>query len=148
MSSVPVQFLIHVISPASCSVLPLLTGTNVTDSTCVGVQATVPYTSILFASNLCGPTVTIVDISLQALPGMITGPLTMINSSFYSRNLTWTPSALQLGLKTMCAIALDRQESKLIDTNCHYLLTLVKVNDLNNSVSPMPLDRELMEFVP
>ena len=91
---------------------------------------------------------TIVDISLQAFPGMITGPLTMINSSLYSMSLTWTPSASQLGLQTMCAIALDRQESKLIDTTYDYLLILVKVNSQNNSVSSMPSDRELTELAP
>jgi hypothetical protein len=108
MSSVPVQFLIHVVAPPSCSILPVTTGTNVAHMTCAGVQATVQYTSTLFASNFCGPTVTIVDISVQSFPGMITGPLTMINSSLYSLTITWTPSSAQIGLQIMCAIALDR----------------------------------------
>ena len=108
MSSVPVQFLIHVVTPATCSVLPVTTGLNIVHMACIGVQTTVQYTSTLFASNLCGPTVTIVDISVQSFPGMTTGPLTMINSSLYSRSLTWTPTASQTGLQIMCAIALDR----------------------------------------
>jgi hypothetical protein len=115
MSSVPVQFLIHVVQPANCSTLPIVTGLNVTNMACVGVQTTVQYTSTLYINNYCGSSVTIAAVSVQSFPGMVTGPLTTINSSLYSMSLTWTPTSSQIGLQILCAIAQDRLETT------HYL---------------------------
>jgi hypothetical protein len=108
---VPVQFLIHVVQPANCSILPQVTGLNITNMACVGVQTTVQYTSILLINNYCGSSVTIVAVSVQSFPGMVTGSLMTTNSSLYSMSLTWTPTSSQIGLQMLCAIAQDRLES-------------------------------------
>jgi hypothetical protein len=134
MSSVPVQFLIHVVQPANCSTLPIVTGLNVTNMACVGVQTTVQYTSTLYINNYCGSSVTIAAVSVQSFPGMVTGPLTTINSSLYSMSLTWTPTSSQIGLQILCAIAQDRLETT------HYLyfisfdVLLVRISNHFNSV--------------
>ena len=108
LSAVPVQFLIHVVQPASCPILPRVMSSNVTNMACVGVQTAVQYTSTLYVDNYCGASVTIVALSVQSFPGMVTGPLTTINSSLYSMSLTWTPTSSQIGLQFLCAIAKDR----------------------------------------
>lgn len=108
MSSAPVQFLIHIVQPASCPILPRVTGSNVTNMACVGVQTAVQYTSTLYIDNYCGSSVTILAVSVQSFPGMDTGPLTNINSSLYSMSLTWTPTSSQIGLQMLCAVAQDR----------------------------------------
>jgi nitrogen fixation protein FixH len=62
----------------------------------------------LIAINECGANVTIVDIATLSFSGMVQSNLTMTNSTTYNKNLTWTPTAAQIGYQVMCAMAFDR----------------------------------------
>ena len=103
LSSTPVQFLIYVYAPKNCSV-PTLTS----PSTCVDVQVGVPYTITLTATNNCGSTSNISDIVVQSFAGVVQGSLVQVNPPYkYTRDITYTPTNVQLGLQIMCAVALD-----------------------------------------
>lgn len=105
MSSVPVQFLIYVYMPKTCSV-PSVTS----PATCVGVQVGVSHTFNLTAINNCGLSSNISDIAIQAFLGITRGPLIQVtpNRTVYTMRITYTPTISQVGLQVLCAIALDK----------------------------------------
>jgi hypothetical protein len=105
LSSVPVQFLVQVVTPPPCATPPEIIGP---EQTCTAVYVGQPYSSQIIAMNQCGPTVTIDDIATLSFPGMIKSSIAEINSTLYYKNLTWTPSSAQLGYQVMCAMAFDR----------------------------------------
>jgi hypothetical protein len=107
LSAVPVQFLVQVVGPAACNILPEIIGIPEEDS-CTSVIVGQQFTSELLAVNNCGPTVTIADISTLSFSGMVKGNLAAINSSLYYETLTWTPTSAQLGYQLMCSMAIDR----------------------------------------
>jgi hypothetical protein len=88
LSSVPVQFIVKVIAPSSCSTLPeaILVGQSCTTVT-VNETFTTPVLSF---------------------SGMVQSSVNKLNSLIYYKTLTWTPTIDQLGYQVMCAIALDR----------------------------------------
>ncbi|CAF0897412.1 unnamed protein product [Rotaria sordida] len=67
---------------------------------------------MLIAVNYCGSSVTIVDIATLSFPGMAQDSIVKVNSSYYYNNLTWTPTAAQIGYQVMCAMAFDSQNSQ------------------------------------
>ena len=104
MSSVPVQFLIYVLTP-NCSKLPIilpLTG-------CLEVQVNVPVNFTLYAMNFCNTTKTIItDIAATVgITGMQVGNLfnSTTNTSLSYVTLTWTPQSNQIGSQQFCAVA-------------------------------------------
>ena len=56
----------------------------------------------------CEPNVTIIDIVTLSFTGMVTSPLYQVSSTTYYKSMTWTPTAADIGLHVMCAMALDR----------------------------------------
>jgi hypothetical protein len=66
------------------------------------------FTSQLIAVNYCGSNVTIIDIATLSFPGVIESAITVLNTTTYYKNLSWTPTAAQLGYQVICAIAFDR----------------------------------------
>lgn len=70
------------------------------------------YTTELIAINHCGPTVTIIDIATISFPRMIKSNITSLNTTHYSKTLTWTPTTTQLGYQVMCAMAFGSQNAQ------------------------------------
>ena len=96
VSSVPVQFLIYVLSTPLCSTPPLLLALE----ECLEVEVGVTTNFTLYAMNLCNSTVAITDIYMSTiLSGMTVGSLTnsTINSSLSYVILSWTPQSSQIG---------------------------------------------------
>ena len=81
---------------------------EVTEDTCIPVQIGVPFSMKLVAMNYCGSSVTIVDIATLSFSGLNKGSLNQVNSSIYTKLLTWTPTSAQAGYQLICAIAYDR----------------------------------------
>lgn len=129
LSSVPVQFLVKVISAPSCPTLPdvFLTGQS-----CTPVKVNETFTSQLIAVNNCGSNVTIVDIATLSFSGMNQGSLTMLNSLVYYKTVTWTPTMQQIGYQVMCAMALDRFLLQIIIYCCSKLSSLSIVTMRNH----------------
>ncbi len=103
----PVQFLVHVVSPPNCTTPPKIVGTPIEQS-CTSVAVGETFTSQLIAKNYCGENVTIVDIATLSFSGMVKGNITELDIATYEISLSWTPTAAQLGYQVMCAMALDR----------------------------------------
>ncbi|CAF1041174.1 unnamed protein product [Adineta steineri] len=106
LSSVPVQFLVHVVAPPTCTTPPEIVGVP-TEESCTTVIVNHPYTSQIFAIDNCAPSVTIVDIATLSFAGMVKSNIAQLNSTIYYKNLTWTPTSAQLGYQVMCAMAID-----------------------------------------
>ena len=109
MSSVPIQFLIYVYAAPNCTLKPLLIG-SVDDGDCQGVQVGVSFTMTLTAINQCGSDRTMVDIATISFPIVIKSTLVQdtTNTSLWSMQLTWQPTALQVGSQVFCAVASDK----------------------------------------
>ncbi len=105
----PVQFLVHVVSPPTCATPPEIVGKPLQQS-CTSVVVGETFASQLIANNYCGENVTIVDIATLSFPGMVKGNITEVNITTYYNTLSWTPTAAQLGYQVMCAMAFDRYE--------------------------------------
>jgi hypothetical protein len=108
MSSVPLQFLINVLSAPSCPQAPViipLTG-------CLQVQVNVSVTFTLYAMNYCNRTkVAIVALlSTVSITGMSVSSLvnSTTNTSLVYVTLTWTPTIGQIGSQQFCAVAYTR----------------------------------------
>jgi hypothetical protein len=107
MSSVPVQFLIYVLTP-NCLQAPVvipLTG-------CLEAQVNVPVTFTLYAMNYCNRTVSIITNILPtvSINGMTVSNLvnSTTNTSLAYVTLTWTPQASQIGSQEFCVVAYTR----------------------------------------
>ena len=108
MSSVPIQFLIYVLPPPSCSILPFvipLTG-------CLDVLVNVPVTYTIYAMNYCNRTRTIITdlITTFHISGMTVSSLSnsTTNASLVLVTLTWTPQPNQIGPQQVCAVAYNK----------------------------------------
>lgn len=107
-SSTPVQFLVYVYSTPNCTTRPYLYGPT-PEGTCIAVQVGVPYTLILYVDNYCYSSgVTMVDIATQSFPVVIKTPIVQDNTTTWSVNLTWTPTATEVGPQVFCSVGLDR----------------------------------------
>ncbi|CAF4312553.1 unnamed protein product, partial [Adineta steineri] len=62
LSSVPVQFLVHVVAAPTCTTPPEIVGVP-TEQSCTTVIVNEPYTSQILAIDNCAPSVTISDIA-------------------------------------------------------------------------------------
>ena len=96
MSSVPVQFLVHVVSPPICTNPPDIVGIPLEQS-CTPIAVGQPYSSQIQAINNCPATTTIADIATLSFTGMIKGNLVRVSASLYYKTLSWTPTSSQLG---------------------------------------------------
>ncbi|CAF3333443.1 unnamed protein product [Rotaria sp. Silwood2] len=106
MSSVPVQFLIYVLSTPTCLILPLILPLT----SCSEVEIGVTINITLYAMNLCGSTVSITDIIVsKRISGMTAGNLinSTKNSSLVYVTFTWTPQSSQIGQQELCIIAFN-----------------------------------------
>ena len=134
LSSVPVQFLVRVVSPPSCTIPPEILGVP-EESSCTSVQVGQTFNSFVLAKNSCPSPVVIDDIATLSFPGMIKGNLTQLNSSIYSKTLTWTPTLAQLGYQVMCAMAFDRSNFDSLSSSSILLRLLVLILNRLNIVS-------------
>lgn len=106
MSSVPVQFLVQVVAPPSCSIPPEVY--ELSEQPCIPVRVGQPFTSRLVAINNCGSGVSIVDIATLSFAGMVQSAVIQQDARTYYKTITWTPRADQVGFQVMCALAIDR----------------------------------------
>ncbi|CAF1121878.1 unnamed protein product, partial [Didymodactylos carnosus] len=136
LSSVPVQFLINVYTPPTYSI-PAITGL-LTDQSCVGVQAGVPWSTTLEIEQYGGSTVSIsvVDIQQTFSPGVTEGPVTQVTTSLYTTSLSWTPLANQVGPQIICAVARDNAS---IPSNQYCLTFVVGLTAAVNRNIDLPL---------
>ncbi|CAF3785454.1 unnamed protein product [Rotaria sp. Silwood1] len=103
-SSVPIQFLIHIVNTSTCSLKPTI---NSTLSGCTAVEVGQTFNFTLTIIQGCTGT-TILDF-------FRTPPLYMIKSSVvqvgttntWEVTETWTPVTLQIGSQVYCAVATD-----------------------------------------
>ncbi|CAF3427839.1 unnamed protein product [Rotaria sp. Silwood1] len=110
LSSVPVQFLVHVVAPSSCSTPPEVY--ELSNKSCIPITVGHTFTSHLIAINNCGSSVTIIDISTLSFAGMVQSSIIQQDSMTYYKTLSWIPTTSQLGYQVMCAMALDSQNSQ------------------------------------
>ncbi|UJR34837.1 hypothetical protein I4U23_027618 [Adineta vaga] len=108
LSSVPVQFLVRVVSPPSCTIRPDIIGLPAEQS-CTVVKVGDSFISQLIAINHCGPSVRIIEIATLSFSGMVQSDIINQSSTTYYKNITWIPTAAQLGYQVMCAMALNSQ---------------------------------------
>lgn len=109
MSSVPIQLLIYVYNTTNCTLKPLLIS-NFDNSNCIGAQVGVSFTMKFTAINRCDSERTITDIATVSFPIIIKSALVQnsTNTSLWSMELTWIPTADQVGSQVLCAVATDR----------------------------------------
>ncbi|CAF0847205.1 unnamed protein product [Rotaria sp. Silwood1] len=110
LSSVPVQFLVHVVAPSSCSTPPEVY--ELSNKSCIPITVGHTFTSHLIAINNCGSSVSIIDISTLSFAGMVQSSIIQQDSMTYYKTLSWIPTTSQLGYQVMCAMALDSQNSQ------------------------------------
>jgi hypothetical protein len=105
MSSVPVQFLIHVLPLPTCSELPAIL--PLTD--CLEVQVDIPVNLTLYAMNYCDRTQSIItDITVtMGISSMSISELynSTTNTSLSYIKLNWTPQINEVGSQQFCTIA-------------------------------------------
>ena len=110
MSAVPVQFLVEVVGPPTCTIPPEVVGIP-PEGSCTPVIVGQTYSSELIAINHCGASVVISDIATLSFAGVIQSNITKQNTTTFHKLFTWTPTTAQLGYQVMCAMAVDRYRS-------------------------------------
>ncbi|CAF4056468.1 unnamed protein product [Rotaria magnacalcarata] len=102
-SSVPIQFLIHIVGAAVCPLQPQISS-NLTACTAVEVGQTFTFT--LTVVQGCSGT-TLVDFFTMPPLYMIKGSIVSVASNEWTITETWTPTAMQLGSQVYCSVATD-----------------------------------------
>jgi hypothetical protein len=114
LSSVPVQFAIHLFTPTPnqpCSSRPELVGTTPLDGSCIGVPFSSSWSTTITAQLPYDSTATsITDIATVSPPGMRISEL--VQSKFnnpreWQMIITWTPLSSHSGPNIFCYYALD-----------------------------------------
>lgn len=104
-SSVPIQFLVHIVAAPVCPLTPTI---NSTLPKCSSVQVGVPFTFTLTITQGC-PNTTIIDVFTMPPLHMYKDNVTRVGASnVWTVTETWTPDTMQLGSQVYCAIAVDR----------------------------------------
>ncbi|CAF5209722.1 unnamed protein product, partial [Rotaria magnacalcarata] len=102
-SSVPIQFLIHIVGAAVCPLQPQISS-NLTACTAVEVGQTFTFT--LTVVQGCSGT-TLVDFFTMPPLYMIKGSIVSVASNEWTITETWTPTVMQLGSQVYCSVATD-----------------------------------------
>ena len=110
MSSVPVQFLIHVLPLPLCPVPPDFS----VSSRCFDAQIGVPMNFTIHIINSCDPddaNISVIIVS-QSIPGVTASALTQAADKTYAWiDYSWTPQTNQQGSQQFCVIAFTRSLS-------------------------------------
>ncbi|CAM4899250.1 unnamed protein product [Rotaria socialis] len=108
MSSVPIQFLVYVYAATNCTIKPLLLS-DMASGDCLGAEVGVSVVMHFTAVNLCGSDREIIDIAILSFPTIIKSAVVQspTNASIWSMEMTWIPSAMQVGSQVLCAVACD-----------------------------------------
>ncbi|CAF3387502.1 unnamed protein product [Rotaria socialis] len=108
MSSVPIQFLVYVYAATNCTIKPLLLS-DMASGDCLGAEVGVSVVMHFTAVNLCGSDREIIDIATLSFPTIIKSAVVQspTNASIWSMEMTWIPSAMQVGSQVLCAVACD-----------------------------------------
>jgi hypothetical protein len=93
----------------NCTSKPLLLS-DFNSGDCQVVQVGVNFTMTLTAINQCDSGRTIDDIATLSFPIVIKSALVQntTNTSLWSMDITWMPTANQVGSQVFCAVAADR----------------------------------------
>lgn len=118
LSSIPLQFLIHVVNKIMnsndlniCNQMPINVFGRPQDA-CIGVKSNLSITERVYFSIPCENTnTTLNNILTISPPGMIKGPIVRHPSypNLYSIELQWTPTPEQYGTHQLCLIPVDSQ---------------------------------------
>ena len=104
-SSVPIQFLIHIVSSTSCSLKPTISSVL---SDCTPIEVGVQFAFLLTITQGCSGT-NLTDVFTMPPLYMHKGNITKVGTTnVWTMTETWTPTALQLGSQVYCAVAADR----------------------------------------
>lgn len=106
LSSVPLQFLVRIVPSARCSSPRITLSPSI--GSCLAVTVGQSVALQLIATIYCSGNVSIVDMPIQAFPGLIEGSVYPINATTYRKSIYWTPTAAQEGYQMMCAMAIDK----------------------------------------
>ncbi|CAF3856350.1 unnamed protein product [Adineta steineri] len=121
-SSVPVQFLIHIVSATACPLQPTISS-NLSD--CSPIQVGVQFTFTLTIVQGC-PGTTLQDVYTMPPLYMYKGSITQVGSTnVWTVTETWIPDELQLGSQVYCAVATDSDNIQ----SDQYCLTFMVVPD-------------------
>lgn len=105
MSSVPIQFLITIVSTPVCPKKPVIESTL---SECTVIEVGVSFTITLEIKQGCPGTV-IVDYFRSPPNNMFKSGLTQIGSSnIWTITEMWIPTSDQIGSQVYCALATDK----------------------------------------
>ncbi|XP_071952867.1 integrin beta-like protein C [Antedon mediterranea] len=102
LSKIPLQFLVNVfVNQGQCDAAPEFVYPTPTDGSCVGVSENETYIQSIVARSANG----ISDIMTVSPLGFHKSKLVQIDGDLFSVNLTWTPSANQIGENIICYTA-------------------------------------------
>ena len=111
LSSVPVQFVIRVLSPTStqpCSTQPELVDTTLLDGSCIGVPFSSSWSTAITAQLPNSTATSITDIVTASPLGMRMSELVPSNNPReWQIIVTWTPLSSHSGPNIFCYYALD-----------------------------------------
>ena len=104
-SSIPIQFLIHIVNAASCSSKPTISSNL---PACSIVEVGVPFNFTLVITQGC-PGTNLTDVFTMPPLYMYKGPITPSGTgTSWTVSETWTAVSSQLGSQVFCALATDR----------------------------------------
>ncbi|CAF1033688.1 unnamed protein product [Didymodactylos carnosus] len=104
-SSVPIQFLVTIISTPPCPLTPIIIS-DLAQGACTAVQVGIPFSFQVVAQKGCNGT-TITDIFTMPPFNMTKSSLVQNSTNIWMITETWTPSNLQTGSQVFCAVAVD-----------------------------------------
>ncbi|CAF2840099.1 unnamed protein product [Rotaria sp. Silwood2] len=103
-SSVPIQFLIHIVNASVCPLKPTISSTL---SACTAIQVGDTFSFTLTVVQGCSGT-TLQDFFTMPPLNMIKGSIVQVGTTnTWTITETWTPTALQVGSQVYCAMATD-----------------------------------------
>lgn len=107
-SSIPIQFLIHIVNASSCSTKPIISS-NLPE--CSIVEVGVPFNFTMVITQGC-PGTNLTDVFTMPPLYMYKGAITPSSTgTSWTVSETWTAVSSQLGSQVFCALATDRFDS-------------------------------------
>lgn len=119
LSSIPLQFLIHIVnttntnvSSTTCSEPPVYIGDWPQDS-CIGVESNTTVNARIQIRIPCANTSTVLEDILTVSPaGLTKGQIIRnpLDSNLYTMSIQWTPEPDQYGIQQLCLTPVDSQQ--------------------------------------
>ena len=115
LSSIPLQFLIHIVNrttESNCTEFPVYIG-ELSEDSCIAVQSNETFrTRIPIYISCEDPTITLKDILTVSPAGLIKGNIIRdeSNRSLYTIPIEWTPQSDQYGVHQFCFTPVDSEQ--------------------------------------